>query len=448
MNDLPISKVATRWLIALACPLLWQGVALGDGGFLSPELQEWLGLPAAERAELPADLDRRFGDAGEAEAHRDALWEHYRNVIRALGRNALLPAPTPIDEWDRGAGAHGAARHGDWEMPFFFFSKGEKPGSGWPLFVAMHGGGGTPARLDSPHGWEVNTREWMTQGVLVERVYPEGLYIVPRMHNDNVGRWWKDACQVMVEDLVRAAVLFHGVDSNRVHLIGVSEGGYAAFRMPAHQPDRWAGAGPMAAAEPIENAPPINFRNTALRADIGEHDTPFDRIGLARAFFEKIERLRTESPHDYDFHFEVYEGRGHGIPYDGAPNWLADKTRNPFPERISWQVDRLDTTIHRTNHWLVLEEEPAETPLRIEATRAAGEIGMTVVGPDGEPATGLRLRVLLDAASASNLREIRINGQVVHEGALPLTTGAQIRSLLLREDPDHVFPADVVVRVP
>ena len=40
------------------------------------------------------------------------------------------------------------------------------------------------------------------------------------------------------------------------------------------------------------NAPPENMRNIAFRADIGEKDTMFDRVGLNRRYGQALEQLR------------------------------------------------------------------------------------------------------------------------------------------------------------
>ena len=74
-------------------------------------------------------------------------------------------------------------------MPYVLLAKGQKSEKGWPLIIALHGGGGTVEKLGNLHAWPVNTREWQAQFSLFERVYPsDSLYFISRMADDNDGR--------------------------------------------------------------------------------------------------------------------------------------------------------------------------------------------------------------------------------------------------------------------
>ncbi len=218
-----------------------------------------------------------------------AIWEGYAKSPLATSLLESIPAP--------GFNKKGSKpqRHdlelGEKTMPFYFFGR-EVPKRKRPLFIALHGGGSAGGSASSPHAWPVNTREWAAQAHLARSIYPSGaLYFGPRMADDNDGRWYYNYCQDAYDKVVRAAILHHEVDPDRIYLIGISEGAYTAYRMGSFMADRWAGAGSMAGGEPVKNAPPENMRNMAFRADIGEHDTMFDRVGLNRRFDEVLDEL-------------------------------------------------------------------------------------------------------------------------------------------------------------
>ena len=424
------------------------------------DLREWFGQEPAGRGAVPQEArDAILAGRDESEAAAAELWRQMREAAQAAGREKdIAPLPPTLEEIEalaenerpqiRPAMTVNAGK----TMPYHLLAKGRKPESGWPLVIALHGGGGTD-RAAGPHDWDVNTREWQTQVAFFQRIYPgDALYLIPRMADDREGRWWYDHCQLAYDRLIRAALLFREVDPDRIHLIGISEGGYAALRLPANQPDRFASAGAMAAAEPLATAPPANLRNTPVRIDIGVGDTMFDRVGLARKYAAELDRLRQEDPGGYLHHLNVQAGRGHGIDYRECPVWTLGHRRNPRPERIVWQPRKLHQTLHRTNFWLVLEENAEPDPsleIRAHADRSANRI--TLSARNGEaPASGLPLGLYLDDRLVDLDREVEVicNGQRVHLGIVPRRLGTLAESLALRGDPAQAYPARLSVRVP
>jgi predicted esterase len=330
-------------------------------------------------------------------------------------------------------------------MPYFLIAKGTKPAAGWPLIISLHGGGGN-AQAKGPHEWQVNTREWQTQLALCQRLYPgDALYFIPRMPDDRDGRWWYDYCQEMYDHIIRRALLFREVDPNRVYVMGISEGGYAAYRLPANQPDRWAAAGAMAAAEPLDTSPPENLGQVAFRCDIGEKDTMFDRIGLARNYFKKLDGLAQGSPGAYLHHFGEQEGRGHGIDYQPCPAWIVKHSRKPRPKQLTWTVQQLHHTLHRHNFWLELAAEPAALPLHLTGMIEANTIILTATAKDGTPVTGAPLRLVLDddLVKLDEPLKVVLNGATVHDGAIPRRLAVMTRTLAERGDPAMVFTAEL-----
>lgn len=412
-------------------------------------MEEWFGTDPAKRGALSADLAGVSpADAKEAGALRDEVWAAYRKGALKLGWDAEIAAMPPtleaikeMPEGERPKLVPGKMEAGGKAMPYFLVAKGRKPDAGWPLVISLHGGGGN-AGADGPHAWPVNTREWQTQLALFERIYPgDALYFIPRMADDREGRWWYDYCQEMYESFIRRAVLFREVDPNRIYVIGISEGGYAAYRLPANQPDRWAAAGAMAAAEPLATSPPENLRHTAFRCDIGEKDSMFDRIGLARNFFKQLDTLEKDHAGCYVHHFGEQAGKGHGIDYQPCPEWVVKHRRSPRPKEITWNVQELHHTLHRHNYWLELAAPPAKLPVKLTGSIKDNTINLTSSAPE------VRLRLVLDdrLLDLDQPVTVTLNGTTVHSGKIPRKLETLIRTIAERGDPEMVFSAALEV---
>lgn len=439
------------WILLATCHL---AAAAGLGEAESTALRTWFATPPDQRPTLPdAIANLKASSPEDAKTLRDAVWNAYREGAQQLGWNreiAEIPptleeiAALPADQRPKLEPAQISA--GGKTMPYFLVAKGTKPASGWPLVISLHGGGGNP-QAQGPHAWDVNTREWQAQMALFERLYPaNALYFIPRMADDREGRWWYDYCQEIYDQIIRRAVLFREVDPNRILIMGISEGGYAAFRLPANQPDRWAAAGAMAAAEPLATSPPENLRHTAFRCDIGAEDTMFDRIGLARTYMQKLDELAQSHPREYTHHFGEQKGRGHGIDYQACPEWIINPSRNPRPKALTWTVQKLHNTLHTHNYWLELATPPADLPVQLTAAIDANTITLTATHK-GQPTHDLKLRLVLDDAlvDLNQPVTVKLNGTTAHQGLLPRSAATLVRTLTGRGDPAMMFSAELTL---
>jgi len=462
MKKLRIAKVVVPVLACFAA-LSSQSTALEaestSQAQLSPEDQEllrkWFRPPGEVMPPLPPTLKARVSlDKAGSETLFEACWDAYKTSPRARATEGMLPEPQTIEEGVQITPSKLELEQDGKVMPFFFVRRGQVAEK-QPLFIALHGGGSAGGKAPTPHGWEVNSREWVTQLELARSVYPDSaLYFVPRMADDNDGRWYYRYCQDAYDLVVRAAVLHHDVDPNRIYLIGISEGAYTAYRLGAFMADRWAGAGSMAGGEPLRNAPPVNMRNLAFRADIGERDTMYDRVGLNRRYAAALEKLRAEDPGGYIHHIEIQSGRGHGIDYTGCLKWLYPHERNPHPKRVRWKAIQVHRRHRNQFYWLAKDDPPDEWPVDIDAVadREAGTIQVSVsrVTDEGKPeaVNDLGLRIYLNDTLMDLDAPIRVtcNDREVFDGIVPRRLEVMMRSLAERGDPSYVFPAEI--RIP
>lgn len=381
----------------------------------------------------------------EAEALAPELWSAYRAEQQKAGADTLPPI-----EPDAGkAMLPSVLKVGDFEFPYVLLVKGEKPAAGWPLYLCLHGGGGN-GDAKGPHGWEVNDGEWEAQKKLWARIYPApGLYFIPRMADDRRGRWWQDHNQIAFDEVIAKAILFRDVDPNRVYLMGISEGGYGAIRFAGNRPDRFAATGGMAAAEPLGTSPPENMRNVGMRIDIGEKDTMYDRVGLARRMGERLAELKAADPDGYDFAVNVQAGRGHGVDYSLCPKWLAERVRDPRCKRVTWLVQKFDSRVALQQYWLALDAVPAAMPLFVDAAIQDNRLVVRAeVRKEGGKPDGVLL-VRLDDRLADLDRPIAIavNGEDRAPQTAVRSRDVMQRTLAERGDPSYCFCAELRIEL-
>jgi hypothetical protein len=424
-------------------------------------LRTWFAIPPESRGAVPADVTGTLDSPAAAARAATNVWAAYRAGAEALGWDKELPPMPPtlealkaMPEDERPKAQPVMLRAQGKEMPMLLLAKGARGTNGWPLFLSMHGGGQSSQKVE-PHGARMNTQEWQAQVRLFQTIYPPGLYLIPRMADDNDGRWWYGYCQAIYDRAIRCAILFRDADPNRVYVMGISEGGYAAYRLGAQMADRWAGSCALAAAEPLDTSPPENFRNLPFRCGIGERDTMFDRIGLARRYFARLTELRAAdgATNAYVNFLDAQAGRGHGIDYREGPEWVACFARDPWPERIVWTSQPLHGVRREQMYWLALDQAPAKGPLHLTATRTGNTVNLTADLPGAtgsrQAAEGITLRVYLNDTMV-NLDQpvtVRVNGKTVHEGKAPRRVATLARSLNERGDPCYCFPAEVEVKL-
>ena len=250
-----------------------------------------------------------------------------------------------------------------------------------PLFIPMHGGGGD-GKQPGPHTWEVNTREFQTQIQFALRLYQsDGVYFIPRMADDRLGRWWHKHNQSAFDQVIDHAILHWNVDPDRVYLMGISEGGYGTDILAPFMPDRFAAANAMAAGVGLAN-PPANLRNLAFRTDVGEKDLQFDRSPMARNFHAELDRLHGLDSGGYVHSLNLQPGRAHGIDYSQGVPWMTKYQRQPWPAKVVWINQTLDGLRRRRFYWIAFPNAPEKGDLRLVAAadRSTNTLTLEVAG--------------------------------------------------------------------
>lgn len=276
-------------------------------------------------------------------AVRAAVWAAYKSSV----------APQMQSDF-----ARNQVRFGEYLSPYILKTVGTRPQNGWPLFIAMHGGGGTAK--------EVNDSQW--QGMANHyKEHPElggYKYLALRAPNDTWNGFYDDYVYPLIANLIEQQIVTNDVDSNKVFIMGYSHGGYGAYAIGPKMPDRFAAIHASAGAATDGESTPVTLRNTPFTAWVGEKDLAYDRLSRNQKFADEIVELRGERTDIYPATISVKMGFEHGNLKDGdliVP--MYPSVRNPVPRTLNWlQTDG----VIRDFYWLHADA-PAKKK-RIDAT--------------------------------------------------------------------------------
>ena len=418
-----------------------------------------------------AKFDGKPLELAKIDEKRKELFVSYSAVVKKVHANKFK-APDHLQADVKNQIAPGEYHIGEkLDMPYLVFSRGEKPAGGWPLVIAMHGGGGTSDKLPNPHAWPVNDGEFRAQATLSATRYPDGaIYFVPRMVDDNNGRWWRDFNIEGFEAMIRYALVNWEVNPDRVYMLGISEGGYGTEVLATRMTDRFAAVSAMACGSG-SSIHVENLRNLFYRTEVGEKDTAFGRVMNARENHRRLEELRGKDAQGYVNVLNEQKGRGHGIDYTQGPAWMITHTRKTHPERVVLTTYRADKKRNDSAYWLQITKDLGERDVyldaKIDKTKNAIDIkaeatkgDATYQSPDWQkalsdpgplvPATGLTLRIWLHESLIDFAKPltVRINGKEVKHAEVTANLKAMVESLQRSGDPQRIYPACLDVTVP
>lgn len=210
---------------------------------------------------------------------------------------------------------------------------GTKPSGGWPLFIAMHGGGNA--------GKQVNDQQW---GVM-QRYYKDHpevggyLYLALRAPNDTWNGFYDVYVYPLIANLIHQFLLFGEVNPDKVFIMGYSHGGYGAFAIGPKIPDRFAAVHASAGAPTDGETSARTLRNTRFTYMIGEKDTAYGRMERCKKYDSLIQDLRKANPDAYPVTMEFIAGNGHtGLPDRDKIADMYRFERNPVPHDLSWEL--------------------------------------------------------------------------------------------------------------
>ena len=268
---------------------------------------------------------------------RQHIWQKYKNEI--------LSDPRRHKEHEKKQ-----IHVGDKTMNYAVYKLGKAPDKGYPLYIALHGGGAAPAQIND-NGWK-HMKSYYRGGL------KQGIYLVPRGISNTWNLHFVKESYSCYDRLIENMIVFENVDPNRIYLLGFSAGGDGVWQIASRMPDRWAAVN-MSAGHP-NNINLLNLHSVSFLIQVGERDSAYKRNIVSREYGSKFHALQKKYPDYYPFGLFVHKGRGHNF-LDNHPagafqsvflhgdqsvkkkntnaiHWLRQHYRSPLPERLHWDL--------------------------------------------------------------------------------------------------------------
>lgn len=325
-------------------------------------------------------------------------------------------------QWDEGV-----ITHNDLTMKFFAKIPPSYKTKSLPLFISLHGGGGTTAT--------VNDQQWENQ----KRLYNvgEALYVVPRAPTNTWDLWHQGHIDPMFQEIIKGAILCYNVDPNKVYVIGYSAGGDGTYQLGPRMADQWAGVGMMAGHPGDANI--LNLMNTYFSIYMGANDRPYDRNKHAQTWKDELKKLTQEYPGSFKHDVDIYQ-TGHWMNGKDAvaiPR-LLKHTRTPYPKRVFWIQDNVT---HDRFYWLSLPQGTAKAGSVVKANIK----GQTITIEETKDITTLTIYLndhLLDLNKPVN---VVYQGHTIFQNKVPRKLETIEKTLSDRYDIKGTYTAEITL---
>ncbi|HHY82087.1 MAG TPA: hypothetical protein GX505_05330 [Clostridiales bacterium] len=278
---------------------------------------------------------------------------------------------------------------GDVSMRYAVFKIGEEPEGGYPLYIALHGGGEVPE--------EVHEQQWNSMKFYYRWSVKRGIYVavrgVRRLYNTHS----QDESYPLYDRLIENMIAFENINPNRVYLLGFSAGGDGVYQIAPRMADRFAAVN-MSAGHP-NGVSLKNVKNLPFAIQMGEKDAAYDRNKQAAIYDNILEELKNSEggyihqtfihvnkPHnfldndvkrepqsvitDIKAWLEGKESPSQKVNTN-AVDWVSQFERNPYPESIYWDLTtQADLRSTGSFYWLSLNapgQQEGEIKARLDA---------------------------------------------------------------------------------
>ncbi len=354
-------------------------------------------------------------NAAEAQQCQKELWKKYCADLRD-------------DEVRKAEMKEKCLVFGDAKMKFGMEIIGEPSANGYPVYIALHGGGECPVPF-------INDRQWEHMGIYYKDSVKSGIYINPRGVRDTWDTHANPESYPLYDRLIEDLIAFYFADPNRIYLMGFSAGGDGVYLVGPRMADRFA-ALHMSAGHPNEGSM-VNLYHTPIQLQVGMNDFAYNRNHVTVEYQLYLDRLQQENPDGYIHNVYVHVGKPHNFRDNAqesqpvmidncawlhtglvtkrmvdsnAVRFLEEFVRNPLPQRVIWELNTREYSEMRLTdsfYWLsvpsdvedgivIVRLEPKTNSIVVERDDTNGAVtallrdGMldldreiTVVFPDG-----------------------------------------------------------------
>ena len=359
----------TVFAVVAACTLFFAGCA--DE---APEVSNQTGQveenvdvgEEVQKEEEPVDFNAALTSNEAIAEARAKIWEDYLAEIRA-------------DETRKAEVENLVMQYGEVSMKYGLQEKGTADENGYPLYIALHGGGSS----DTP---DMNDSQWSQMAMYYNKKVKNGIYVNPRGVRDTWDTHGNPESYPLYDRLIENLIAFYNVDPNRVYLLGFSAGGDGVYMITPRMTDRFAAAN-MSAGHP-NGVNLTNLYNMPIQLQVGMLDTAYNRHTVTAEYDAVLNSLRETYGGGYDHSTFIHVQYAHNF-YDNKSlkqeviadpaAWLAagdttsvevnpcaidyvdQYTREALPERVVWDLTtRAELREVESFYWLSAGKEVNE----------------------------------------------------------------------------------------
>lgn len=408
--------------------------------------------------------DTAYADADDIVSAEAILWQKYLKAA--------------LDDAARKAQHDGrAVSYGDKTMRFSLEKRGTKGANGYPLFIALHGGGGGSS-------W-MNDSQWQHMQVYYRDSVDNGIYIAPRAVTDTWDLHNQAESYSLYDRLIENAIAYEGADPNRVYVLGFSAGGDGVYQITPRMPDRFAAANMSAGHHNWIKFD--NLLNTPLLLQVGERDAAYKRNTVTAENFIALNNLAS-SHGGYIHDLFIHAGAGHNGWYDNdarggqhtiikdpvawlssgnravinknsnAVHWLKNHQRDRLPRHLIWDLTTRTTRSHTWGaqyvdnasslkhakdlfYWLAVDGDAASGRIEAVFDRAQNTIRFS----DLTGVSNFRILLHKDMVDFSRPVSVFLGATKIAEAQPAAKLSVMARTLLERGDASLVFHDEMII---
>lgn len=346
-------------------------------------------------AEMKENLTLRMLDNESVDKVRAAVWYEY---VQEETNNETRLAEIKNRAMD----------YGDVTMKYGIQIIGEPDENGYPLYIALHGGG----QGDTP---DVNNQQWYAMATYYKSSVKNGIYVNPRGVRDTWDTHANPESYPLYDELIENMILFYNVDPERVYILGYSAGGDGVYMIAPRMADRFAAAN-MSAGHP-NGTSVVNLYNTPIQLQVGLKDTSYNRYLVTAEYDGVLSALNIQYGGGYIHNTFIHAKYAHNF-YDNttgdqeviadATAWFKNQdtttvmadtnairflnqyTRDSLPETVVWDLgNRASERETESFYWLkasydtnsgivVASYSKTENKITIESTTANGDFEILI----------------------------------------------------------------------
>lgn len=332
------------------------------------------------------------------------------------------------------------------------------PNRAWPVLVYLHGGVGRPA-------WTAPGEWWSDYDGVAD---PNRLVVIPAAWNEST--WWQESQIENLDGILRELGREYRLDRDRVHVIGISDGGTGAYYQAFRAPTPWASFLAFIGHPAVLSSPRLgvegqmyvsNLRNRPLFIVNGGRDGLYPTSSV-----EPFVALFRES--GVDLVYRPKPQSGHDLSWLSAEraridSFLVATVRDPFPDRLDWETE---TPARGRFAWVTIEaigtvpgeaHVPERNGLKVSGRRGdyvafphrlpSGRIEIRKAGNDVRVRTEgvARFRLLISPSDFDLTRAIRVevNGEVRFDDRVVPSARTLLRWAQADGDPEMLFVSEI-----